>query len=184
MAPSSDAAILDLYRAGHIEEAFRKLVAEHGDNVYNTALFTLNDEMLAQDASQEVFLRVYRNLKRFKGDAQLSTWLYRIVKNVCYDLLKKRKPERLEERQESRLRDDSPTPETEAMADWEHRQLHEAVAKLQYSQRLALTLYYYQERSYEEVAEIMEQPLGTVKSHLHRGKAALARLLGNDGPDE
>ncbi|MCH8328364.1 MAG: sigma-70 family RNA polymerase sigma factor [Candidatus Marinimicrobia bacterium] len=184
MATSSDAAILDLYRAGHIEEAFRKLVAEHGDNVYNTALFTLSDEMLAQDASQEVFLRVYRNLKRFKGDAQLSTWLYRIVKNVCYDLLKKRKPERLEEGQESRLRDDSDTPETATMAQWEHRQLRDAVTQLPKFQRLALTLYYFQERSYEEVAEIMEQPLGTVKSHLHRGKAALGRLLGGGVNDE
>ena len=180
MATVSDAEILDLYRAGHVEAAFSKLVAKHGDDVYNTALFTLNDDMLAQDASQEVFLRVYRSLKRFKGDAQLSTWLYRIVKNVCYDLLKKRKPDRLEEGQEERLPGGPDTPETDTMTDWEHRRLRAAVARLPKSQRLAVTLYYFQERSYEEVAEILEQPLGTIKSHLHRGKAALAQSLGGE----
>ena len=64
------------------------------------------------------------------------------------------------------------------MTAWEHRRLRAAVAGLPKSQRLAVTLYYFQERSYEEVAGIMEQPLGTIKSHLHRGKAALAKSMG------
>ena len=184
MAASSDVEILDLYRAGQVEEAFSRLVAEHGDDVYNTALYTLNDDMLAQDATQEVFLRVYRNLKRFKGSAKLSTWLYRIVKNVCYDLLKKRKTVRLEEGQEERLPADGVDPETGTLVRWEHRRLRAAVAKLPESQRLAVNMYYFQELSYEEIAEIMEQPLGTVKSHLFRGKAALAEALAEDGNEQ
>ena len=73
MAATTDVEIVDLFRAGKVEQAFDLLVFEHGDNVYNLALFTLNDEALAQDASQEAFLKVYRNLSRFKGDSKLSS---------------------------------------------------------------------------------------------------------------
>ena len=92
MAAATDAEILTLYREGRVEAAFRLMVAAHGEKVYNIALFTLNDENLAADASQEVFIKVYRNLGRFKGDASLSTWLYRIAKNVCYDPVEEAAP--------------------------------------------------------------------------------------------
>ncbi len=177
MAAASDAEILTLYRGGQVEAAFRLLVAAHGEKVYNIALFTLNDENLAADASQEVFIKVYRNLSRFKGDASLSTWLYRIAKNVCFDLLKKRHPERLEEDQERQLASPAPGPEAETIQDWEHRRLRDAVAALPEVQRMAVNLYYFQQYSYEEIAEVMDQPLGTIKSHLHRGKSALAAAL-------
>ena len=177
MTAASDAEILALYRKGQVEAAFRLLVAEHGEKVYNIALFTLNDEHLAADASQDAFVKVYRNLGRFKGEASLSTWLYRIVKNACYDLLKKRRPERLEENQERQLASPEPGPEEEALRDWEHRQLREAVAALPENQRLVVNLYYFQQQSYEEIAAVMQQPLGTIKSHLHRAKTALADVL-------
>ena len=177
MAAATDAEILTLYREGRVEAAFRLMVAAHGEKVYNIALFTLNDENLAADASQEVFIKVYRNLGRFKGDAILSTWLYRIAKNVCYDLLKKRRPERLEEDQERLLASPTPGPEAETIRDWEHRRLRAAVSALPEGQRMAVNLYYFQQYSYEEIAEVMNQPLGTIKSYLYRAKSALAAAL-------
>ncbi len=175
MSGVDDQTLLDRLLSGDPEAAFRDLVAAHGRTIYNVALFTLNDEIMADDATQDVFIRIWRGLKGFKGQAKLGSWIYRITKNVCYDYLKKRRPERLDEDGERTLADnDRLSPEGQYLADERHLAVRTAVARLPERQRLAVTLYYFHQRSYEEVAEIMEQPLGTVKSYLHRAKAALA----------
>ena len=178
MTGVDDQALLDRLRSGDPRAAFRELVAAHGKTIYNVALFTLNDEIMAHDATQDVFIRIWRGLKGFKGQAKLSSWIYRITKNVCYDYLKKRRPERLDEDGEQTLADnDRLDPEGEYLADERHLTVRRAVARLPERQRLAIKLHYFHQRSYEEVADIMEQPLGTVKSYLHRAKAALAGSL-------
>lgn len=179
MTTVADEEILDQFRSGYREAAFRILVETHGRTVYNIALFTLNDEVLAEDATQEAFIRIYRHLEKFKGDSKLSTWIYRVVKNVCYDYLKKRRHNPMDEMEERHLVDnDGLGPEEAVLSDWRHRAVRDAVERLPGGQRLAVTLYYFQDKSYEEVAAIMGQPLNTVKSHLHRAKAALAESLG------
>ncbi|MEE9162180.1 MAG: sigma-70 family RNA polymerase sigma factor [Candidatus Neomarinimicrobiota bacterium] len=179
MAPSADADILKLLRAGDRDRAFEALVETHGKAVYNIALFTLNDEVLAEDATQDAFIKMYRGLERFEGRASLSTWIYRIVKNVCYDTFKRRRTQPLDPAAQASLADGAmPTPEEQNQSAWRHNQVRAAVARLPEKQRLAVTLYYFQDKSYEEVAAIMEQPLNTIKSHLHRAKAALTRPLG------
>lgn len=179
MAPSPDADILKLFRSGHRERAFQVLIEIHGKTVYNIALFTLNDEVLAEDATQDAFIRIYRGLEKFAGRASLSTWIYRIVKNVCYDTFKRRRPQPLDPASQASLADGSmPTPEEQILSAWRHKQVRAAVARLPQKQRLAVTLYFFQDKSYQEVAAIMEQPLNTIKSHLHRAKAALVRPLG------
>ena len=151
----------------------------HGKTVYNIALFTLNDEILAEDATQDAFIKIYRNLGKFKGQSKLSTWIYRIVKNVCYDYLKKKRHlvawEDVAEGMEPAA--DEFGPEEEVMTNWQHQELRDAVQQLPVKQRLAITLYYFQDKSYEEIAAIMGQPLNTIKSHIHRAKAALERSL-------
>ncbi len=178
MTGVDDQAILDRFRSGNPEAAFRELVAVHGKAIYNVALFTLNDEILAEDATQEVFIRIWRGLKNFRGQASLSSWMYRITKNVCYDFLKKRRLVPLDDELERSLADTGqPSPEGQYLADERHSAVRRAVAQLPERQRMAVTLYFFHQRSYEEVAEIMEQPLGTVKSYLHRAKADLAGTL-------
>ena len=179
MAAATDPDILGLFRSGNRELAFQRLVEAHGKAVYNIALFTLNDETLAQDATQDAFIRIYRGLAKFKGDAKLSTWLYRIVKNVCYDILKKRRPFSMDEVPESNLMDEGGhSPEEQVLAAWEHQAVRNAVKQLPDSQRLAVTLYYFHDMSYDEVAAVMGQPLNTLKSYLHRARTALAKSLG------
>lgn len=174
----SDVEIIEQFQTGNQEEAFRILVEIHGKTVYNIALFTLNDEILAEDATQDAFLKIYRNLGKFKGHSKLSTWMYRIVKNVCYDYLKKRTPVPMDEDREQYLMDEEGLgPEDMAQMEWRQRELRDAVEQLPVNQRLAVTLHYFQDKSYEEVALIMGQPLNTVKSHLHRAKAALEKSL-------
>lgn len=176
----SDEEILAQYRAGQHEKAFRMLVEIHGKTVYNIALYTLNDEDLAEDITQEVYIRIYRNLHKFKGDSKLTTWIYRIVKNVCYDHAKKRSLVPMDELSEPDLRDEEYlSPEEGAAMSWRHEELRDAVEKLPLKQRIAITLYYFQDKSYEDIAAIMDMPLNTLKSHLHRAKAALAQTLSH-----
>ncbi len=179
MAAITDQEILQRFRSGDRELAFQQLVETHGKNVYNIALFTLNDDILAEDATQDAFIKIYRSLGSFRGQAQLSSWVYRIVKNVCYDYLKKGRPVPLDEVEGHSLIDDEDRgPEAAYLAGEKHRAVRQAVEQLPRQQKMAITLYYFHQRSYEEVAEIMEQPLGTIKSHIYRAKAILAGALG------
>ncbi len=182
MAAIADQEILDQFRSGDRDGAFQRLVEIHGKAMYNTALFTLNDEVLAQDATQDAFVRVYRGLGRFKGTAKLSTWMYRIVKNVCYDYFKRQRPAGLDEEFDAEALADSAgaDPGVGFQSDWRHAQLRRAVGQLPQKQRLAITLHYFQDLAYEEVAAVMNLPLGTVKSYLHRAKATLAERLGQE----
>lgn len=177
MAAATDQEILDQFRSGNRDAAFKKLVEIHGKAMYNIALFTLNDESLAQDATQDAFLRIYRGLGRFKGRAQLSTWMYRIVKNICYDYLRQQRPEGLDEEFDEESLADPADPASVYQSGWQHAQLRRAVGQLPRKQRLAVTLHYFQNLGYEEVAAIMGMPLGTVKSYLHRAKVTLAKAL-------
>jgi RNA polymerase sigma-70 factor (ECF subfamily) len=174
----SDREILSLFRAGNREEAFRALVEIYGQTVYNIALFTLNDEVSAEDVTQEAYIRIYRNLGKFKGDSKLTTWMYRIVKNVCYDHAKKISHIPMADLSENDLRDEeSYSPDEGASMTWRHEELRDAVESLPVRQRIAITLYYFQDKSYEDIAAIMGMPLNTLKSHLHRAKASLAQAL-------
>lgn len=177
---AADQEILEQFRSGNRDAAYQQLVEIHGKTMYNIALFTLNDEILAEDATQDAFIRIYRGLGRFRGTARLSTWMYRIVKNVCYDYLRKHRPEGLDEEFDSEALADpvGTDPETCYESGWQHAQLRRAVGRLPEKQRLAVTLHYFQDLGYEEVAAVMDMPLGTIKSYIHRAKAALARTLG------
>lgn len=178
MEPPSDADILSQYRAGDRAGALKALVETHGKAVYNIALFTLNDEVLAEDATQDAFIRIYRGLEKYQGRSSLSTWMYRIVKNVCYDQFKRRRTLPLDLEDQAALMDThNPTPEEQSLAGFRHSRVRRAVNRLPQGQRLAVTLHYFQDQSYEEIAAIMGQPLNTIKSYLHRAKAALASSL-------
>ncbi len=148
--------------------------------MYNVALFTLNDELAAEDITQDVFIKIYKSLAKFRGQSSISSWLYRITKNACFDLIKKRKTDPLDIEQVGRIADtDRPGPEDDYFEQDKHVAVRAAVSKLSKQQRMAVSLYYFQQLAYEEIAEIMEQPLNTVKSYLYRGKQALeAELKG------
>ena len=179
MAAITDQEILQRFRSGDRELAFQQLVEAHGKNVYNIALFTLNDDSLAEDAAQDAFIRIYRGLETFRGQAKLSSWVYRIVKNVCYGYLKKRPLVPLDDSDDQSLtKDANPGPEEAYLAGEKHRAVRQAVDQLPRQQKMAIILYYFHQRSYEEVAGIMEQPLGTIKSHIHRAKVILTTALG------
>lgn len=165
------------------QQVFDRLVKFHSDKVYSIALYTVQDEMAAEDITQDVFIKIYKGLSRFRGAAKISTWIYRITKNTCYNYLKREKKYANISGLDSsgNLQDDSPRPEEEFIQADQHNRLREAVGQLPPNLRMAITLYYFHEHSYEEVAKIMDIPLNTLKSHIHRGKQQLAGTLSYAG---
>ena len=164
------------------QEAFAVLVTEHQRYVYNLALRLLKDEQEALDLAQETFVRAWMALPNFRGQSQFRTWVYRITTNLCYNRLPNLR------RSLNELGDDIITdlPETEVHSDnpahsVEFRELraslHRAIDQLDENYRLLISLRYQNELSYEEIANILNLPLGTVKTGLFRAKDHLRRAL-------
>lgn len=178
--------LLRLAREGD-NDAIDQLLQEHFKSIYNLAYRLTGNYDDAQDVISEAFLRVYHALPRFRGDANFSTWLYRIVMNVFLDERKKRRLRQhdsleamvqLDEGEVQRqIEDDSPGP-IEAIERGEEAVIvQRAVLALPEAQRTMIALYHFQELSYEEIAAIMKLPIGTVKSRLNRARLALKSKL-------
>lgn len=166
------------------QEAFASLVIEHQRYIYNLAVRLLKNEQEALDLAQETFVRAWTALPNFRGQSQFRTWLYRITTNLCYNRLPNLR------RSLNDLGDDviADIPETDLAFDnpahgFESRELrsylHKAVDDLDENYRLLISLRYQNELSYEEIASVLNLPLGTVKTGLFRAKEQLRRALEN-----
>lgn len=159
-------------------EAFATLVTRYDRAVYHLAYRTLHDVEEAKDTAQEAFFKAYRSLRTFKQGAKFSTWIFAITYHACCDRLNRRKRYSNEELPERA--DPSPGPEREAIAMDEARRLRQAIDALPEKYRTVITLYHLQGRQYEEIAEVLGLPMGTVKTHLFRAKEQLRKLLGQE----
>jgi RNA polymerase sigma-70 factor (ECF subfamily) len=168
-----DSDILDGFRRGD-PTAQRRVFERYGDRVYSIALrYLRGDEAAARDAAQEAFVRMFRSAATFRSESRLSTWLYRIVANTCIDELRRRRRLVLLGDIPESLHPVAPAPESdEADAD-----VTAAVSRLSPKLRLAVLLRYFEDLSYDEMAEVLGCSPGTVASRLSRAHAALARLL-------
>jgi RNA polymerase sigma factor (sigma-70 family) len=162
---------------GGSERAFRQLVERHHPTVFAVVRSVLGDRDDVEDVVQEVFIKVYRGLATFRGDARFSTWIYRIARNESINAVRKKTIEG------SPIEDvvvESPAaarPDTVAEREAERTEIGRYLAQLDDNYRTALELRYIAERSYAEIAEAMELPIGTVKSYIHRAKIELKRLM-------
>jgi RNA polymerase sigma-70 factor, ECF subfamily len=162
-------------------EAFEALVQRHGTRVYNLCLRILGDAEEAADASQDTFLAALRKLSTFRGDAAFTTWLHRVAVNACYDSLRKKRrrpllqlaPEEGDERPEPSL----PAPD-HADGVVFSVDVAEALRQVPEEFRVVLVLADVQDLPYDEIAAVLDIPVGTVKSRVFRGRAALGRALG------
>jgi RNA polymerase sigma factor (sigma-70 family) len=163
------------------DTSFEQIVRNHQTMVFSTLIRLTGSREHVDDLAQEVFLRLYRALPAFRGEALLSTYLYRIIANVAQDEWKRRR------------RDDRPLVSlSEEQSDWEERLAHPApdaeqqLAEKQFRysveqqlqllspmERTILVLYHQEERSYEQIALSLKLPIGTVRTHLHRGRKKL-----------
>jgi len=160
--------------------AFETLVQQNASFVYNLALRTLNDAHEAEDIAQEAFVRAWQALPQFRARAQFRTWLYRIVTNLCYNRLPHLKTElaALDPAEEVVLPDGRQAVEPELLTAELRQQIFTAIDNLPQSYRLLVTLRHLQELSYQEIAEVTEMPLGTVKTGIFRARQMLQERLG------
>jgi RNA polymerase sigma-70 factor (ECF subfamily) len=191
-----DALLVERLRQGE-DAAFEELLSQYQDAVYNLVFRLLNHSADAQDVAQEVFLKVFRNLGRFEGKSTLKTWIYRIAINESYNhrrwFGRHRKGEvslMAEEEYARNLCDvlpDRARSPFDLASDSETRLLiEEGLSRINPVFRAAVVLRDLEDLSYEEVAEVLEVSLGTVKSRILRGREALrheleAKLYAGEG---
>jgi RNA polymerase sigma-70 factor (ECF subfamily) len=178
MEPVNERELVERCRRGD-EGAFQELVDGYKDLVFALIARTIQDRSRAEDLAQDVFLRIHRGLPYFRGEARLSTWIYRIVANVCVQ-------ERGQQANagatlsldDTRAPVRTPAAADRQFSDLELRdRLEKAIAQLPAQQRLLVAAHYLQGVRYEDLAEALRMPLGTVKTHLFRAKQQLRRLL-------
>lgn len=160
--------------------AFEVLVNTHAQYVFNLALRVLRDPQEAEDVAQESFLRAWQGLPGFRGEARFSTWLYRIVTNLCYNRLPalKQQLHALDTDDAAlHLPDSRPPAEGIVLQRELQARLHEAIAGLPDSYRLLITLRHLQGMKYHEIAEVTGMPLGTVKTGIFRARRQLRAVL-------
>lgn len=181
----SEHAILERVRTGDTR-AYGLLIDRHRDGAYTLAVRILGSREEAEETVQDAFLRAYQALGSFRGDSRFGTWLYRIVFNLSMTRVSRRRPpaqslDVLTEEGPPSVLDTEGLDVLDRMEREEQvRRVDRLMRSLPDSHRIAVELFYLQEQSYEEIASIMDVPLGTVKTYLFRGRARLRSLLARD----
>lgn len=168
--------------------AFSELVRDHSRLVYRVALSMMGPNA-AEDASQETWVKVWRNIENFRGESAFSTWLYKITVNTCLSVRQR------EARQESqKIREEFPhlagptggehDPETATLDSERRDEIREALQHVRADHRAALVLRHMEGLSYKEIAEVLDVPDGTAKGWVSRGRAALLVVLDEARDEE
>jgi len=165
-------------------ESFNQLVLRWERPIYALAYRTLGREEDARDVCQETFLRAYRALSRFRGEAKFSSWLYRITLNLCRDWIRRQRrtpvvqlPEYVDVLELQASREPSEPIENIVARNDLTRAVEKAMAKLPEEQRTAIILKEYHGLTFQEIADLAGCPLSTVKTRLYQGLAVLRREL-------
>lgn len=173
-------------RAGNIE-AFEQLISAYERKAYNIALRIMGNEEDAKDMAQEAFIRIFKSISKFKEQSSFSTWMYRIVTNVCLDEIRKRKNSKVISMDSGietdngeikmELKSDSQTPEEAFQRKENIKIILDAVNELSDDYKSVIVLREMQGFSYEEISNIMECSIGTVKSRINRARKLLKDKL-------
>ncbi len=177
-----------LARSGD-RDAFEQLVNLYKDKIFHLGYRMLNDKHEAEDIVQETFLRVYKNLDKFDEAHKFSTWIYRIATNLCIDRLRKRKAgysldaetrdgEGLE--WHDKLATEHPGPESEVLLTETQEHIRRAINTLPDKYKSIVILRYLHDLSLQEISDIVEMPVTTIKTRIHRGREHLRRKLAKD----
>jgi RNA polymerase sigma-70 factor (ECF subfamily) len=182
----SDEQLVAAFQSGDVT-AFDGLVRRWESKIRGAIYRVLGSEDEARDLAQEAFLKAYRALPGFKGQAKFSSWLYQIALNLCRDRLRRRRGrpdvslDALREEGAADSPDRGPSP-LELAQTWDlSRRVADAVAALPPEQREVLVLKEYQELTFAEIAEVLDIPLSTVKTRLYRGLDQVRRRLAELG---
>jgi RNA polymerase sigma-70 factor (ECF subfamily) len=159
-------------------DAFRELYDVYKDRVYSISLYFFHgDRAVASDVTQQVFLKLMTTIGQFRGDAEFSTWLYRLVVNACMDAARRRKSDAAISERSGMAHGDPGSQEEEFARAQMAKAVRAAVSALPPKFRIAVLLRYFNDLSYEEMAKALHCSMGTVASRLSRGHKMLAERL-------
>ena len=180
MVSDPDREIIESIRRGHLR-GFGALVDRHKERAMTLALRVVGEREDAEEVVQDAFLRAFRNLEQFRGESRFSTWFYRILYNVCMARVTRR-PKHGEtvncgDEAIDMIESDEPSVQHTLENEEEQAVLAEEITRLPETFRTALTLFYVQELSYDDMASILQMPLGTVKTNLSRGRLLLRKRV-------
>jgi RNA polymerase sigma-70 factor (ECF subfamily) len=190
LAAASDQQIVAWAQEGH-ELAFRELVRRYQRPVFSLIYRMVRDRETAEDLAQETFIKVLNAIDSYRPEHKFSSWIFKIANNAAIDHLRRREPDLLSldgapdavsvERQEAtalQARDVGESPLDELEARELGSQIETAIARLRPEYRACIMLRHVEGRAYEEIAAILDLPLGTVKTYIHRARAELRDALG------
>ncbi|MFZ4622420.1 MAG: RNA polymerase sigma factor [Bacteroidota bacterium] len=159
-------------------QSFKDIVDTYSGQVYNHALSLLKSKEDAEEATQDVFLKISKAIELFRGDAKLSTWIWRITANVCYTRLAKKKLPSVALEDGALNVEDPHSFITEINRAESRKVIEDALSLLPQQQASILLLFYFEGMNYKEIAAVFNIPEGTIATQLHRGKVSLRRHLG------
>ena len=172
------------------DRAFAVLVERYQRGLYNLAYRMVRDSELAQDLVQDIFVRVHRSLGKYDPVYPFTSWIYRVGSNLCIDHIRKKKLDTVSldapvsvgegESVTREIPDTSKDPGRDLESSERARILGEALDKLAGPHRMVLLLRHQRDLSYDEIAVILDAPLGTVKARIHRAREALRKILVRD----
>lgn len=167
-------------------KAYDELTLLFKDAVYGIIYRMVRNKQEAEDLTQEAFIKAYNSINSFNEDYAFSTWLFKIATNNCIDFFRKRKLKTYSMDQTIKYKDDEihqeyadedPTAENILLADEKSKMIHQAILSLPEKYKTAIVLRHHDEKSYEEIAQILDLPLGTVKARIFRAREMLKKSL-------
>ncbi|MGZ9587321.1 RNA polymerase sigma factor [Paenibacillus marinisediminis] len=179
----TDQSLVIEFQQGN-EDAFHELVERHRHFVLTCICRSVTDKYLAEDIAQDVWLKVYRSLHTYRGEAKFTTWLYRLTRNQLIDSIRKWKPNLQVDLSNRDVTDFMPEtsvshwcdlPEECAIQHEQCQQVQDTLNQLPLKYRSIMVLYHMRERSYAEIAEQMAMPVRTVETRLYRAKSLFKR---------
>ncbi|NLI60518.1 MAG: sigma-70 family RNA polymerase sigma factor [Clostridiales bacterium] len=179
---SIESQLIDKFMDGDLA-AFEELVLLFDKKIYNYCLRMTNNPSDAEDLAQEVFIKVYRNLKSFRKDSKFSTWIYRIAHNTCVDNYRRKRFKLIslnkeeDQQEEMDIPSPNPLPEEQLVSQEQYKLIKECIAELKPKYKSVIILRDIQSYSYKEIADILDIPIGTVKSNISRARALLREAL-------
>jgi RNA polymerase sigma-70 factor, ECF subfamily len=163
--------------ARQYREAFELVLGRYQDKVFRLACGLLRNESQAEDMTQDVFLKIWKALPGYHGAASLSTWIYTIARNTGFTELKRRRPTlSLDEPDLGEVLEREPQLHVTPQAEGAEMDVDTMLAELPEKYRRVVTLFYLEQKSYEEVSALLGIPMGTVKTLLHRAKKELLKI--------
>ncbi len=173
----SDNTLINRVRHGEVK-GFREIVERHQARIFYLGMRFFRNLHDAEDFAQEVFLKAYKNLGKFKGEASFGSWLYRLAFNLAINAYRIQKRRYLEiEIEENDFQDERPTPDFCLVRAEEMEELRRVLMTLPDRYNLVLKMHYFDGLTYQEIEDVTGIPINTIKSHVHRAKAVIKRKL-------